>query len=165
MNKNFFDLKRIRGIADYQFSSKIGNKFFPDGVGISYSKSTGRIKHIYLNKALLATLRPTNGMFSLTIAGARRIIPLIDYPKLRVIVQKEIENFIMDGRNVFAPHVIMADEEIRPGEEVIVTNNKDEVLAVGKSLLTGREMLAFNRGVAVKVRRGIGEKKLRKIRH
>ncbi|MCK5403375.1 pseudouridine synthase, partial [Candidatus Bathyarchaeota archaeon] len=47
------------------------------------------------------------------------------------------------------------DGKIRPGEEVVVINNKNIVLAVGKALLSGDEMLAFNRGVAVKVRRGI----------
>jgi len=53
--------------------------------------------------------------------------------------------------------VIRADGEIRPGEEVIVTNEKDEVLAVGRALLRGKEMLSFKRGVAVKTRRGVDE--------
>jgi predicted RNA-binding protein (TIGR00451 family) len=55
----------------------------------------------------------------------------------------------------------MADQEIRVGEEVIVTGEDDSILAVGKALLTGREMLAFKRGIAVKVRRGIGEEEKR----
>jgi len=42
---------------------------------------------------------------------------------------------------------------------VIVTNKKDEVLAVGRALLTGREMVLFKRGVAVKTRRGVDETK------
>jgi 7-cyano-7-deazaguanine tRNA-ribosyltransferase len=43
--------------------------------------------------------------------------------------------------------------------EVVVINNKDDVLAVGKAVLSGGEMLAFNRGIAVKVRRGIDKQK------
>lgn len=156
MSRGSLDLQRIRGVANYQFGSEIGQKMFPDGVRIAHSRNTGRIKYIYLNRILLATLRPTDGTLSLTIAGARRLMHLVDYPRFRVVVHEDVEGFIVDGRNVFARHVVMADREIRPGEEVVVTNSEDEVLAVGKALLAGREMSAFNRGVAVKVRRGIG---------
>ena len=74
-----------------------------------------------------------------------------------VKVQKEATPFIIKGRSVFARHVMDADEEIRPQEEVIVINEESEVLAVGRAILTGREMKAFKRGVAVKVRRGVAE--------
>jgi uncharacterized protein with predicted RNA binding PUA domain len=40
---------------------------------------------------------------------------------------------------------------------VVVTNEDDDLLAVGKALLSGMEMLAFKRGIAVKVRRGAEE--------
>ncbi len=53
--------------------------------------------------------------------------------------------------------MVDADEEIRPKEEVIIVDEENEVLAAGKSILTGREMKAFKRGVAVKVRRGVAE--------
>jgi len=60
--------------------------------------------------------------------------------------------------------VIDADEEIRPQEEVIVLNKDNEVLAVGRALLTGKEMKAFERGVAVRVRRGAAEE-VKKEKH
>jgi predicted RNA-binding protein (TIGR00451 family) len=112
---------------------------------------------VHLDKELLATLRPTNGFFSLSVAGARRLASILKPPRLRVVVQEDVEEFIAKGRNVFARHVVAADPEIRPREEVIVTSRGDEVLAVGRALLTGEEMLAFKRGVAVKIRRGIDE--------
>ncbi len=37
-------------------------------------------------------------------------------------------------------------------------NSKSKVLAVGKAILSGREMKFFERGVAVRVRRGRAEK-------
>jgi predicted RNA-binding protein (TIGR00451 family) len=150
------DLQRVRGVANYQFGSENGQKMFPDEVVLSHSRKTGRVKHIYLNRTLLATIRPNDGAFALTIAGAERLMRLVDYPRFRVVVNGDVEHFIVKGRNVFARHVVMADRHIIPGEEVVVTNNMGEVLAVGKALLAGSEMLAFNRGVAVKVRGGIG---------
>jgi len=112
---------------------------------------------VYLEGERLATLRPTNGLFSLTIAGAKRIIEHVKPQRLWVRVREEAEPFVVKGKSVFAKHVIDADEEIRPQEEVIVTNEKGEVLAVGRAMLSGREMKAFERGVAVRVRRGVAE--------
>jgi predicted RNA-binding protein (TIGR00451 family) len=74
-----------------------------------------------------------------------------------VKVQKDIESFIAQGKSVFAKHVVDADEEIRPKEEVIIIGENNRVLAVGKAVLTGKEMKAFKHGVAVKVRRGASE--------
>ena len=73
-------------------------------------------------------------------------------------MQDEVASFIENGGDVFAKHVIDADEEIRPMEEVIILNSRNEVIAVGRALLSGIEMHEFTRGVAVKVRRGRSEK-------
>lgn len=151
------DLQKIRSIANYQFGKSVGEKLFPDNVKIVYSKRTGRIRYVYLRKKRLATLRPTNGLFSIAIAGANRIIDCTDSPRLWVRIQEEAVPFVAKGRSVFAKHVVDADVEIRPQEEVIVVNGKGEVLAVGRALLTGEEMKAFRRGVAVRVRRGVRE--------
>lgn len=151
------DLQKIRSITDYQFGKGVGEKVFPDGVKIIYSKRTGRIRYVYLRKKRLATLRPTDGLFSIAIAGAKRIMNRMDSPRLWVRVQEEAVPFVAKGRSVFAKHVVDADDEIRPQEEVIVINGKGEVLAVGRALLTGKEMKAFKRGVAVRVRRGVKE--------
>jgi len=114
---------------------------------------------MYLGENRLATLRPPDGLFSLTIAGAKRIMEGVESPRLWVKVQKEAAPFIAKGKSLFAKHVMDADDEIRPHEEVIVINVENEVLAVGKAMLSGREMKAFKRGVAVRVRRGAAEVK------
>lgn len=77
--------------------------------------------------------------------------------RLWVRIQEEAESFVAKGKSVFAKHVIDADEEIRPQEEVVVLNKNGEVLAVGKTMLSGKEMKVFRRGVAVRVRRGVAE--------
>lgn len=151
------DLRKIRSVADYQFGKGVGEKLFPSEVKIVHSKRTGRIRHVYLEKKRLATLRPTNGLFSLTITGAKRITERVKPQPLWVRVREEAEPFVVKGKSVFAKHVIDADEEIRPQEEVIVMNERGEVLAVGRAMLSGREMKAFERGVAVRVRRGVSE--------
>jgi len=79
-------------------------------------------------------------------------------PRLMVTVSRDAAPFVAKGKSVFAKHVVAADGEIRPQEEVMVLNEDNELLAVGKAILTGREMTAFKRGVAVRVRKGIAEK-------
>jgi len=152
-------LQKVRSIAAYQFGKGVGERLFPDNVRIVLSKRTGRIRHMYLGENRLATLRPPDGLFSLTIAGAKRIMEGVESPRLWVKVQKEAAPFIAKGKSLFAKHVMDADDEIRPHEEVIVINVENEVLAVGKAMLSGREMKAFKRGVAVRVRRGAAEVK------
>jgi predicted RNA-binding protein (TIGR00451 family) len=151
-------LQKIRSIADYQFGRDVGKNLFPSEVRIVHSRKTGKIRHIYLQEELLATLRPTTGLFALTIAGAKRLVRNVKPLRSWVRIQKDIVPFITKGRSVFAKHVIDADSSIRPQEEVIVVNRENMVLAVGRALLSGKEMKTFKRGVAVQVRRGVAEK-------
>lgn len=147
---------RVRSIADYQFGKGVGEALFPDDVELEFSKKTGRVRYIKLSGKLLATLRPRDGMLALTIEGGRRLLRIVKKPRLRVIASDEACSLIKLGRDVFAKHVVSADEAIRPGEEVLVTDCDDNLLAVGRSVLAGREMIAFKHGIAVKVRAGVG---------
>lgn len=150
-------IRRIRSVADYQFGKGVGEKLFPENVEIIYSKRTGRIRYVYLDGKRLATLRPMDGLLSLSIEGAKRIIENHIPAKCIVTVKNDISKFIAEGGDVFAVHVIKADREIRPKDEVVVVNENGEVLAVGRAILSGEEMTAFKTGVAVKVRHGVLE--------
>ncbi len=147
-------LQKLRSIANYQFGSGVGRVLFPENIEVRFSSRTGKVKEVYLDGKLLATLKPT-GNLSLTVEGFKRIVKSFAPPRFRVVVQKEAVEFVRKGRDVFAKYVKDVDLEIRPGEEVVVVDDNDEVLAVGKAVLSGREMLAFKRGVAVKVRHGV----------
>jgi predicted RNA-binding protein (TIGR00451 family) len=156
MNANA--LQKIRSIADYQFGKAVGTRLFPDTVRIVYSRNTGKIRHIHLGEELLATLRPTTGLFVLTITGAKRLVSEVNSLRYWVKIQDDVEPFLSKGRSAFAKHVTDADPEIRPLDEVIVLNSKNQILAVGRALLSGTEMKSFSRGIAVRVRRGVAEK-------
>jgi len=158
MEEMDYALEKIRKIADYQFGKGVGEKLFPENVKIVFSKRTGRIRHVYLNDKLLATLNPITGFFTLTIEGAKKVLEAMQPKRLWVQVRDDAALFVEKGSDVFVKHVTDLDEEIRPGEEVIVVNSKGEVIAVGRAMLSGAEMRVFNRGIAVRVRRGRNEK-------
>ena len=147
-------LRRIRSIADYQFGKGVGVRLFPENVDILYSKTTGRIRYVSLNGKRLATLRPTDGLLSLSISAAMSIAKNADFARCFVTVRKDVSEFVADGGDVFAAHVVKADDAIRAKDEVIVVNEDNRVLAVGRALLSSSEMKAFKTGVAVKVRHG-----------
>jgi uncharacterized protein with predicted RNA binding PUA domain len=147
-------LTRIRSTADYQFGKGVGVKLFPENVDIEYSKATGRIRYIYLNGERLATLRPTDGLLSLSITAAQTVAEIRSSAKCFITVKNEVSKYIADGGDVFAVHVVAVDLEIRAKDEVIILDEDQRVLAVGRALLSANEMLAFKSGVAAKVRRG-----------
>ena len=147
-------LKRIRAVADYQFAKGAGERLFPERVKIMFSKRTGRIRYVYLDGKRLATMRPTDGFFSLSVYGAKRIVERVVKAECYVVVRDDVSRFIAEGGDVFAVHVVKADAEVRAKDEVIVLDSARNVLAVGRAVLSGEEMMAFKRGVAVKVRRG-----------
>jgi predicted RNA-binding protein (TIGR00451 family) len=147
-------LTRIRGTADYQFGEGTGRKLFPENVEILYSKATGRIRYVNFNGERLATLRPTNGLLSLSIAAAERIVDNNIPVQSFVTVQNDVSEFIAKGGDVFAVHVVKANDAIHAKDEVIVVDEAGKVLAVGRAVLSSAEMKAFKTGVAVKVRHG-----------
>jgi uncharacterized protein with predicted RNA binding PUA domain len=147
-------LQRIRSIADYQFGKGVGVRLFPENVDITYSKATGRIRYVNLNGKRLATLRPTDGLLSLSITVAMSIAKNASFARCFVTVRKDVSEFVADGGDVFAAHVVKADEAIHAKDEVIVVDEDNRVLAVGRALLSSAEMKAFKTGVAVKVRHG-----------
>ena len=152
-------LQRVRSVADYQFGRGIGEKLFPDAVEIQFSRATGRIRYINLNGERLATLRPTDGLLSLSITAAQRFVELPASKRYEVTVRNDVAEFVADGGDVFAVHVINVDEDVHAKDEVVVVDEAGNVIAVGRTVLSGSEMRAFRTGVAVKVRHGCGQEK------
>jgi uncharacterized protein with predicted RNA binding PUA domain len=148
------DLRRIRSVADYQFGKGVGVMLFPENVQILYSKTTGRIRYVNLDGKRLATLRPTDGLLSLSISAARRIAENADFAQCFVTVRRDTAEFVAGGSDVFAAHVVKVDDEVRAKDEVIVVDENKRVLAVGRAMLSSSEMMAFKIGVAVRVRHG-----------
>lgn len=152
-----FDLNKVRRVADYQFGSGYGEKIFPDGTEVTRSRRTGRIRGVYHDGALLGTLRAHDGFFTLSVEGARRLHAHSPIPVHRIVVTKDSAEFNSKGFNVFFKFVTRNDPNIVAGNEVIVVDPDDKLVAVGKSVLSGSEIPHFKSGVAVKVHKGILE--------
>jgi len=146
-------LRRLRSIADYQFGKGTGQGLFPDGCEFTFS-TTGRVRQVLYEKKRIATVRAGDGRLTLGIAGAERLHRHLPAPGYRVEILGEVAEFIASGKNAFSRHVVSADPVIRAGDEVLLVKSGDLLIGTGTAMISGPEMLAFNYGLAVKVRQG-----------
>lgn len=148
------DEEKIKCIADYQFGAGSGDSLFRGDIKIVKSRKTGKIRHVYDGETLIATLRASDSVFVLDREGARRLHSHLEYPKKRVGVNSDAEPFAREGKSIFAKFVIDCDIDIKANDEVLIVNKNDELLAFGKAILCGHEIMDFKTGQAVKTRKG-----------
>ncbi|MBC7090258.1 MAG: tRNA-guanine(15) transglycosylase, partial [Methanobacteriaceae archaeon] len=127
---------------------------FNGNLQIIKSKKTGRIRYVYADDELIASIRTSDGFIIPSWKGASLLHSSLDYPRCRVVVNEESEPFAREGKNIFAKFVIECDKNIRANDEVLIVNEDDELLATGKSLLCSEEILDFSHGQVIKTRRG-----------
>ena len=73
-------------------------------------------------------------------------------------INKDAAPFVMEGRSVFCKHVVWCGKNIRIGSDTpIIFEN--QVIAVGKAILSFEMISDFNRGVAIKVRDSLKSRK------
>ncbi|MHA1937745.1 MAG: DUF5591 domain-containing protein, partial [Candidatus Thorarchaeota archaeon] len=137
----------LRVTADFQFGSGAGDLLIPDGVGLR--GKLYRTVICQIDKEQVCAYNASSGMLSLTLAGAQRIVG--SRQSWVRFEGKEVK-----GGSIFAVGVKEADSGIRPGDEVVVIDKSDNVVAVGRSEMSGEEMCEFEKGRAVTVRHKLG---------
>jgi 7-cyano-7-deazaguanine tRNA-ribosyltransferase len=105
--------------------------------------------------AHILSLRAPDGFFTLRPAGAERLRRGFPSPRLRVIVNADSVEFNQEGKNVFCQFVKDCDPDLVPMDEVLVVDENDRLVALGRALLVRQEMLTIKKGLAVKVREGV----------
>ncbi|MEF8827298.1 MAG: archaeosine synthase subunit alpha [Halapricum sp.] len=131
----------IKAIADYQFGEGAGEALFHD---LTIESRYPKLRAHDADGEQLAALVPNYGTLSLTLAGARRWIDS-DVPTKRA----KIDAFVPQG-SVLAPGIVDADEDIRPGDEVVFEGPK--AISIGRAEMSGPEMAESTRGIASEVR-------------
>jgi uncharacterized protein with predicted RNA binding PUA domain len=150
------NLIRVRTMADIQFGKGCGEILFPDGVTFLLSR-TKRVRQVQFNGKHMATVRAKDGMLTLSIDGAVALHQGLKKPASRVVICDDAVPFVSKGKTAFAKHVVAVDPELRAGDEVILVDENDEILATGQLLLSPAEAIRMDRGPAVDVRRGIAQ--------
>ncbi len=158
------DFYKLSQIIDYQFGANVskillGNENNINKILVYKSPNTLRIREVYFENIPLFTIRAEDFKILLRIYGAYRLWRHTVQPAYRVTVVNEVAEYIIEGGNVFSRHVLVVDENRRYGDDVIVVNETDELLAVGVLRMSPEEILFFTRGEAVRVRETIKDLK------
>ncbi len=148
------DMLRAKAVARYQFGIEAADALFRGKVELVKSKKTGKIRNVISDGEHVLSMRAGDGLYTLKMEGAKRIVESVPAPHMRVVVMEDAVPFVSDGRNVFAQFVLSCDQGLRPMEEAIVTDDKDVPIATGRMFLTPSEIPFMKKGMAVKVRSG-----------
>ncbi len=151
------ELVMLRAIADYQFGWPAGDYLVPDNVVVAVSPSTRRIREIHGEEGLLAVLRAHDYMYSLSLHGAQRLLKGFKPPRLRAIVKTSSLDVILRRKSVYASDIVEVDEELRVGDEVVVVNEEDKLVGVGRLRLSPVEISCGCRGEAIRLRKVLRE--------
>ncbi|MGA7922470.1 MAG: DUF5591 domain-containing protein [Thermoplasmata archaeon] len=134
--------EELRAVAAFQFGPEGARLLFADPLRLA-----GRPWFQRLTDGRgtdLATWREERGLFHLTVAGGRRLLPLHGY-------DVEMDPAVELAGDLFAPGVKRADPRIRMGDAVVVTRS-GSLTGVGEATLPGPWMTELSHGLAVKVR-------------
>jgi 7-cyano-7-deazaguanine tRNA-ribosyltransferase len=147
-------LERIRAISDYQFGPGAADALLAGKVEMRVSGNTGKVRNVTVDGEHVLSLRAEDGFFTLKIAGARRLHKALPFPRMRLVVKQDSVAFNRVGKNVFAQFVEKWDPTLRPGEECLVVDWADQLVACGQMHLAPSELGYFKKGMAAHVREG-----------
>jgi len=152
------DMLRVRAVADYQFGKGAADALLSGKVELVKSKNTDKIRNIIVDGEHIMSMRAEDGFFSLRGPGAKRLLKAFPSPRLRMIVSDDSAPYNREGKNVMCGFITDGDEDLRPADEVLVVDKNDQLLAIGKMILTKDEAMTFKKGLAIRVREGTKEK-------
>ncbi len=129
-----------------------------DRLEFTFSKRTGKVKHVMLNAVLLYTFRSDGGL-ALTVDGARILAKSDSFKEHCIAVSNDVARYVAEGRSVFCKHVVWHGSRIDVGSEVAVLNEDGDIIAVGRAVVPSSLLKHLKHGVAVKVREGTVSRK------
>ena len=90
-------------------------------------------------------------------------------PTLHAMINEDIQekyatvdmgaiNFVIKGADIMSPGIVDADEKIEPGDTIIIIEESHhKPLAIGISLITGKEMVDNDKGKAIENLHYVGD--------
>jgi predicted RNA-binding protein (TIGR00451 family) len=147
----------LKKVADYQFGYGAGDALFPSDLiskmEVKYSRKSGKIRYVFLDNKTYVTFRASDGFIVSSLEAAANLIKNMRLFKYAVQVDNLFVPMIFDIRRVLVKHIKRVDPNIEAGSEVIVIDENNNIVGVGRAILSGEEMQLMKRGVAVKLRK------------
>ena len=145
-------IRKLKALMMYQWGNNIGKIADLDGLQVVFSRSTGKIRYVTLANEIVFTIVPTTGLLTPTFEGGKLLLQHNIDDTFIVTMEKEAAEFVSKGKSALAKFVTNASLKLKAGEEVLVVDDEHQLVGTGRALLSGSEMLVFDRGVAVVIR-------------
>jgi conserved protein with predicted RNA binding PUA domain len=146
--------RRLSIMVDYLFGKGVSRALPKEGCRLVYSRRSGRVKLVFHNDKLFATVKP-NGSMALSLYGASALAVSRAFMDNCVAVKDDAVPFVRGGKSVFCKFVTKAGRKVSPRSEVSILDPSGKVIGVGRATMNGAFMSQFKTGVAVKVREGL----------
>jgi len=151
---------KLQHSLDALFGSGV-SKYLPKEIDVILSRKTGRIRTVSHRGKLLCTLR-IDGSLAISIDFAQTLLQNKTFRENCVEVNKDAAPFVMEGRSVFCKHIVWCGKNVRIAADTPVLF-ENQVIAVGRSILSSEMMSDFNRGVAIKVRDSLNSRREKRV--
>jgi len=151
------EIAQIYGVLYYQFGREAAGAFFERKEELRVRRYlSGIIREVILGGSPVLFHNPTTGLFTLSWEAAEIIFPRIPSGKMRIFAKRDI--FEKHTKKVLLrPAVLEATEDVRPGDEVFIVDERGELLALGKALMSAEEIKRLTKGKVALVRRSRSE--------
>ncbi len=145
---------RVHSVCEYQLCQGAGTVLTAGELKFIKNRR-GRIRNIFLEGKHILSMRHYDGLFSLKEEGAKLLHKHFHAPVMRIQVTEDSASYNAEGKNVFNGFVTHAWEQIRPGDEVLIVDPYDSLVAVARAFNSPHEMLDYDIGLAARTRTGI----------
>ena len=137
----------------YSLDALFGNgtsKSLPKNIEMIFSRKTGRIRTVSYKGKLLCTLR-IDGSLAISTYFAQMLLKNKKFKENCVEINADAAPYVEQGRSVFCKHIVSCGKNVRISADTPVLF-KNQVIAVGRAILSSDMISDFDRGVAIKVR-------------
>lgn len=147
---------KLKHTIDALFGNGV-SKYLPKDIEITFSRKNGRIKTVLHHGKLLCTLRIDGGL-AISPYFAQILLKSKKFKENCLEVNQDAAPFVEQGRSVFCKHVTWCGKNIQIASDTPVLFN-NQVIAVGKAVLSSEMISDFEIGMAVKVRDSLKSRK------
>ncbi|MHA2270876.1 MAG: DUF5591 domain-containing protein [Candidatus Hodarchaeales archaeon] len=133
----------VKDTIDYQFGKGASNVLL-DRSEVIKGKMQIRMQ-VFAEKKMILTYHADSGMTTLSWRAAEQFAQA----KIHTI---DFDGNELKGSTLFCGAISGADEKIRPGDEIIILNSDEQLVGIGRSILSSQALVELQRGPGVKIR-------------
>ncbi len=142
-----WDARQRHALLAWNWGETVAEDLERENLTVQRSRRTGRLRTLRVDGSP-AFVVGDEGIPRPTWRGAKMLHAATCSPAARVRVEPDAVPFVREGKTLFSRFARAEDSSLRPGSSALLVDEDDQLLAVGRLMLTPHELGRFRRGVA-----------------